>query len=159
MIRVGIGRDLHRLVRGRELVIGGISIPSVKGELAHSDGDVLLHAVIDALLGAAALGDIGEMFPPSDSAYKNISSILLLKKVQEKVRSAAWNIINIDCVVSLQKPHLLPYRKQICESIAKTLDIKPEAVFVKAKSAEATGDVGKCRAVEAFAVCLLEKQD
>jgi 2-C-methyl-D-erythritol 2,4-cyclodiphosphate synthase len=137
-------------------MIGGVAIPAAKGEAAHSDGDVLLHALIDALLGAAALGDIGELFPSGDPAYKNISSLILLQNVYTKVQDAGWSIVNIDCVVSLEKPHILTYRETIRTSIANALNIKADAVFVKAKSGEGIGDVGKCRAVEAVVVCLLE---
>ena len=157
MIRVGLGRDLHRLVSGRRFMLGGVELESGFGELGHSDGDVLVHSIIDALLGAAGLGDIGELFPPSDEKWKDADSMFLLKIVLESVRKAGWNIVNIDCVVVCDKPKLLPYREKIRLSLAQALEISIENIFVKGKTNEGLGFLGKGEAVEAFAVCLLEK--
>lgn len=153
--RTGFGYDLHRLVSGRKLIIGGVTIPSEKGEDGHSDGDVLLHAVTDALLGAAALGDIGSFFPPSDDTWKGADSVQLLQTAWQKVKSAGWKLCNMDCVVKLEKPKLLPFREKICAAIASALGVDGDKVFIKAKTAEKLGDVGSGEAIEAWATCLL----
>lgn len=155
MIRIGLGWDLHRLIPGRRLILGGIELPFEKGEDGHSDGDVLFHAITDAVLGAAGLGDIGSFFPPEDPQWKDADSAKLLAAVMEKVRAAGWQIENLDCVVKLEKPKFIPYRQQVIESIARTLQIKPDQVFVKAKTGEKLPPVGTSEAVEASAVCLL----
>jgi 2-C-methyl-D-erythritol 2,4-cyclodiphosphate synthase/2-C-methyl-D-erythritol 4-phosphate cytidylyltransferase/2-C-methyl-D-erythritol 2,4-cyclodiphosphate synthase len=157
MIRVGLGRDLHRLVKGRPFLLGGVVIPFDRGEAGHSDGDVLAHAVIDALLGAAGLGDIGALFPPSEALWKDADSMALLRDVFARIKAAGWRLVNIDCVVSCEKPALLPCREAVCASLARALEVKPEMVFVKGKTGEGLGPVGKGRAVEALAVCLLEE--
>lgn len=157
MIRVGLGTDLHRLVSGRPLMIGGINIPFEKGEDGHSDGDVLLHAITDAILGASGLGDIGAMFPPSDEKWEGADSKNLLKQAFLLVKNQGWNIENLDCVLQLEKPKFLPFRKQVIESIADILEIMPEQVFVKAKTGEKLGDIGNGNAISAEAVCLLSK--
>ena len=157
MIRVGLGYDIHRLIEGRPLILGGIVLPFEKGEEGHSDGDVLFHAITDAVLGAAGLGDIGSFFPPEDMQWKDADSAKLLQTVMEKVRAAGWTIENIDCVIKLEKPKLIPYRQQVIESVARTLKIKPDQVFVKAKTGEKLPPVGTSEAVEATAVCLLSK--
>lgn len=157
MIRIGLGYDLHRLVEGRQLVLGGVAIPFHKGEDGHSDGDVLLHAITDALLGASGLGDIGEFFPPSDMKWKGADSKELLKAAWEAVKKNGWNIENIDCVIALQEPKFLPWRSKVRESISQILEIGADAVFVKAKTGEGLGDVGEGRAVEVWANCLLSK--
>ena len=157
MTRVGLGRDLHRLVRGRPFLLGGVAIPARRGELGHSDGDALAHAVTDAILGAAGLGDIGALFPPSEERWKNADSMSLLRTAFERVKKSGWRLINLDCVVSCEAPKLLPWREEIRASLAKALDLGPEAVFVKGKTGEGMGPIGKGKAVEALAVCLLEK--
>ena len=157
MIRVGLGYDIHRLIEGRRLLLGGIELPFEKGEDGHSDGDVLFHAITDAVLGAAGLGDIGSFFPPEDMQWKDADSAKLLETVMEKVRAAGWTIENIDCVIKLEKPKFIPYREQVIESVARALQIKPEQVFVKAKTGEKLPPVGTGDAVEATAVCLLSK--
>ena len=157
MIRIGLGWDLHRLIPGRRLILGGIELPFEKGEDGHSDGDVLFHAITDAVLGAAGLGDIGSFFPPEDPQWKDADSAKLLAAVMEKVRAAGWQIENLDCVVKLEKPKFIPYRQQVIESIARTLQIRPDQVFVKAKTGEKLPPVGTSEAVEASAVCLLSK--
>ncbi len=157
MIRIGLGYDLHRLVEGRRLMLGGVQIPHDKGEDAHSDGDVLLHAITDALLGAAALGDIGELFPPSDMRWKNADSAALLGTAYERVLREGWKIVNLDCVIAIEKPKLLPYRTSIRESISSILHIPLDAVFIKAKTGEQLGPIGEQQAVEVWANCLLER--
>jgi 2-C-methyl-D-erythritol 2,4-cyclodiphosphate synthase len=158
MIRVGLGRDLHRLVPGRPFLLGGWEIESDKGELGHSDGDVLAHAVTDALLGAAGLGDIGALFPPSDPQWKDADSLALLRQAWDLVRRAGWTLVNLDCVVNCEKPRLLPHRDAICRSLAAALGVEPEQIFVKGKTNEGLGPVGEGEAVEALALCLLEKE-
>lgn len=157
MIRVGIGYDLHRLVEGRKLLLGGIELPFEKGEDGHSDGDVLFHAIIDAILGASGIGDIGAFFPPEDDTWKNANSAVLLQTVMETVYEEGWKVENIDCVIKLETPKLLPYRDQIIESIANCLDVSPKQVFVKAKTGEKLAPIGTSEAVEAEVVCLLSK--
>ncbi len=157
MIRVGLGTDLHRLVEGRKLMLGGIEIPFEKGEHGHSDGDALLHAITDALLGAAGISDIGELFPPSDAKWKDADSKKLLASAYELVKGQGWSIENIDCVIKLEKPKFLPYRQAVRESIAGILGIDVSQIFVKAKTGEKLGDVGTSQAIETEAVCLLSK--
>ncbi|MCL2879196.1 MAG: 2-C-methyl-D-erythritol 2,4-cyclodiphosphate synthase [Treponema sp.] len=157
MMHVGVGQDLHRLVVGRRFLLAGVDIPARRGELGHSDGDVLAHAVCDALLGAAGLGDIGELFPPSEPEWKDADSMVLLKTVYERVKTAGWRLVNLDCTVCCEQPHVLPYRDKICYALARALGVPVDTVFVKGKSAEGLGPVGKGKAVEALAVCLLEE--
>jgi 2-C-methyl-D-erythritol 2,4-cyclodiphosphate synthase/2-C-methyl-D-erythritol 4-phosphate cytidylyltransferase/2-C-methyl-D-erythritol 2,4-cyclodiphosphate synthase len=158
MIRVGLGRDLHILVPGRPFLLGGFAIPAERGELGHSDGDVLAHAVCDALLGAAALGDIGELFPPADPRWKDADSRELLKTAWGMVSGEGWRLVNLDCVVTVERPKILPHREGIRSSLASILGVGPELVFVKGKTNEGLGPLGDGSAVEALAVCLLEKQ-
>ena len=157
MIRVGLGYDIHRLIAGRPLILGGIILPFEKGDDGQSDGDVLFHAIPDAVLGASGLGDIGSFFPPEDPQWKDADSAKLLETVMEKVRAAGWKIENLDCVIKLEKPQFIPYRQQVIESVARVLQIQPEQVFVKAKTGEKLPPVGTGDAVEATAVCLLSK--
>ena len=157
MIRVGLGYDLHRRVEGRKLFLGGVEFDFSKGEQGHSDGDVLLHAVTDALLGASGLGDIGSYFPPEDEKWKDADSKLLLQKVWNDVRNEGWKIVNIDCVIKLEKPKFLPKRQDVINSIAQILEIESSNIFVKAKTGEKLPPIGTSQAVEAEAVCLLEK--
>lgn len=159
MIRVGLGYDLHRLVEGRKLIIGGVGFPFEKGEDGHSDGDVLLHAVTDALLGASGLGDIGSYFPPEDPKWKNADSAKLLQAVWKDVLDEGWKLENLDCVVKLEKPKFLPKRQEVISSIAKILGVENERVFVKAKTGEKLPPVGTGDAIEAYVVCLLNKAD
>ncbi|MCL2763472.1 MAG: 2-C-methyl-D-erythritol 2,4-cyclodiphosphate synthase [Treponema sp.] len=158
MIRVGLGRDLHRLVKGRRFLLAGVELPAKRGELGHSDGDVLAHAVSDALLGAAALGDIGGLFPPSDQTWKDADSMELLRVVFGMVKQAGWRLVNLDCVVSCEEPKVLPFRDRIRQSLAQTLEVSVDCIFVKGKTGEGLGPVGNGKAVEALAVCLLEKE-
>jgi 2-C-methyl-D-erythritol 4-phosphate cytidylyltransferase / 2-C-methyl-D-erythritol 2,4-cyclodiphosphate synthase len=157
IIHTGLGYDIHPLVQERKLLLGGIAIPFDKGEAGHSDGDVLLHAVTDALLGAAGLGDIGSFFPPEEKAWKDADSSLLLKTVWQKITEAGWQLVNMDCIVKLEQPKFLPYREAVCRSIAGILGVDSSCVFVKAKTGEKMGDVGHGDAVEAWCSCLLEK--
>jgi 2-C-methyl-D-erythritol 4-phosphate cytidylyltransferase/2-C-methyl-D-erythritol 2,4-cyclodiphosphate synthase len=157
MNRVGLGTDSHRLVEGRRLMIGGVHIPYEKGEDGHSDGDVLLHALIDSLLGATCLGDVGELFPPTEAKWKDSDSKVLLSKAFDIVKKDGWKIENIDCVIKIEEPKILPFRNLIRESISNILQIDSSQIFVKAKSGEKLGAVGSGLAVEAEVVCLLSK--
>lgn len=154
-MRVGMGYDVHRLTEGRELIIGGVKIPYEKGLLGHSDADVLLHAVSDALLGAAALGDIGRHFPDSDPAYKGISSMVLLKKVGELLEEKGFLIENIDATIIAQAPKMRPFIDQMCENIADALGIDPQQVNVKATTEEGLGFTGTGEGISSQAVCML----
>ena len=154
-MRIGQGYDVHRLAQGRRLILGGVDIPYEKGLLGHSDADVLLHAVMDALLGAAALGDIGQHFPDSDERYKGISSIALLKKVGKILQENGYMIENIDSTVIAQRPKLLPYRPQMAENIAAALGIEKEQVSVKATTEEGLGFTGSGEGISSQAVCML----
>ena len=153
-VRVGEGWDIHTLAAGRRLLLGGVDIPSDRGEQGYSDGDVLLHAVIDALLGSAALGDIGLHFPPGDPEWKNADSRDLARRARDLVRQAGWKPVNLDCTVILERPKLASYREAIRSSLAELLDMDPKAVSFKAKTMEGLGPVGEGHAVEARAVLL-----
>ncbi|MCL2558824.1 MAG: 2-C-methyl-D-erythritol 2,4-cyclodiphosphate synthase [Treponema sp.] len=139
--------------------MAGIALPARRGQLGHSDGDALAHAVCDALLGAAALGDIGAFFPPSDPRWKDADSMELLRMAFARVKEAGWRLVNLDCTVSCEEPKILPFRDAIRESLALALETGPENIFVKGKTGEGLGDIGRGRAVEALAVCLLEKRE
>lgn len=156
-IKIGLGYDLHRLVEGRKLIIGGVEFPFEKGEDGHSDGDALLHAITDALLGASALGDIGSFFPPEDKKWKDANSVELLKIIWQKVQENGWQLINLDCVVKLEKPKFLPQRQKVIQNIADALNVDPEKIFVKAKTGEKLDSVGSGNAIEAWVTCLLSK--
>jgi 2-C-methyl-D-erythritol 2,4-cyclodiphosphate synthase len=156
-LRIGEGWDTHQLVAGRPLVLGGVTVPHSHGLLGHSDADALLHAITDALLGAAGLGDIGRHFPDTDAAYKGADSVLLMHAAAERVRSAGWAIVNIDSTVIAQAPKLAPHIPAMRERIAAALALPADAVNVKAKTAEKMGPVGEGRAIEARAVCLLQR--
>lgn len=156
-LRTGLGYDLHRLEEGRTLILGGVVIPFHKGEAGHSDGDVLLHAITDALLGAAARSDIGELFPPSDPQWKGADSRQLLQAAWSLVTEAGWKLVNLDCVVAIQEPKILPHREAIRKSISEILQVDVDQVFIKAKTGEKLGPVGKSEAVEVWATCLLTK--
>lgn len=158
MFRVGIGYDIHRLVEGRKLFIGGIEIPYIKGLLGHSDGDVLLHAVCDALLGAIAAGDIGGYFPDTDPAYQGINSVKLLEMVVSLLKEKGFTINNVDTVIIAQEPILLPFKKQIQKSMSKVLDINEDCVSIKAKTNEGMGEIGRKEAIAAHAVVSIIKE-
>ena len=155
-MRIGHGYDVHRLVEGRRLVIGGVEIPYEKGLLGHSDADVLLHAISDALLGAAALGDIGHLFPDTDAAYKDADSLLLLRKVGARLYTAGYRPVNIDATVIAQAPKLAPHIKEMRKRIAFALDMEIDAVSVKATTEEGLGFSGEKLGIAAHAVCLIE---
>ena len=155
LMRIGQGYDVHRLGEGRKLILGGVEIPYEKGLLGHSDADVLLHAVMDALLGAAALGDIGQHFPDSDERYKGISSVELLKEVGKILQENGYLIENIDSTVIAQRPKLLPYRPQMAKNIADALGIEPDQVSVKATTEEGLGFTGTGEGISAQAIALL----
>jgi 2-C-methyl-D-erythritol 4-phosphate cytidylyltransferase/2-C-methyl-D-erythritol 2,4-cyclodiphosphate synthase len=156
-LRIGEGWDVHALVAGRPLVLGGVTIPHTHGLLAHSDGDALLHAIIDALFGAAALGDIGHHFPDTDAAFKGADSMRLLAEAAMRVRAARFAIVNVDATIIAQAPKLAPHIDAMRERIASALALPRDAVNVKAKTAEKMGPVGEGRAIEARAVCLLQR--
>jgi len=158
-MRIGFGSDTHRLVQGKPLKIGGISIESPTGAEAHSDGDVLIHALIDALLGAAAAGDIGELFPPGDPKWKDANSMELLEIVIEKIRIAGFSLGNIDCVIHLEKPSLKLYKSAIKKNIADFLLMDLDNVSIKAKTAEGLGPIGLGESISAEVVVLLEKTE
>jgi 2-C-methyl-D-erythritol 2,4-cyclodiphosphate synthase len=155
-MRVGIGYDVHPLTKGRDLVLGGVSIPFEKGLDGHSDADVLVHAVIDALLGAAGMGDIGRMFPDNDNRYKGISSLLLLRRVGELLKEAMFEIENIDAIIVAQKPKIAPYVQQMKENMAVELDIQTDRINIKATTSESLGFVGTGDGMIAYAVALLK---
>ncbi len=154
-LRIGEGWDCHQLLAGRPLYLGGVLIPHDKGLLGHSDADVLLHAITDALLGAAGMGDIGTLFPDTDPAFKDADSKVLLREAMQRIRAAGWSIVNIDCTVIAQKPKLAAYKPAMAASIAACLDIAAAQVNVKAKTAEKLGPVGEERSMEARATALL----
>lgn len=155
-MRIGHGYDVHRLVEGRKLIIGGVEIPYEKGLLGHSDADVLLHAISDALLGAAALGDIGKLFPDNDPAYEGADSLILLKKVCQRVRQAGFEIKNIDSTVLAQAPKLRSYIDEMRSLISVYADVDIDAVSVKATTEEGLGFTGAKEGIAAHAVCLID---
>ena len=154
-IRTGLGFDSHRLVEGRELIIGGAKIPFEKGLMGHSDADVLIHAIIDALFGACALGDIGGHFSDKDPAYKDIDSMVLLKKTAEIIKENGYTVGNIDATVIIERPKLAPYITKMRENIADVLETNIDRISVKAKTNEGMGDVGNGNAAEAMCIALV----
>ncbi|MDD6061156.1 MAG: 2-C-methyl-D-erythritol 2,4-cyclodiphosphate synthase [Oscillospiraceae bacterium] len=155
MFRIGHGYDVHRLVQGRKLILGGVEIPHTLGLLGHSDADVLLHAIADALLGAAAMGDIGCLFPDSDPQYAGADSRVLLRQVAQRVRESGYSIANVDATVLAQKPKLRPYIDAMRAQIADALDIPASCVSVKATTEEGLGFSGAEEGIAAHAVCLI----
>ena len=155
-LRIGHGYDLHRLVEGRPLILGGVTIPYERGLLGHSDADVLVHAVMDALLGAAALGDIGRLFPDSDPAYAGADSLLLARRVAALLAESGFRVCNVDATVIAQQPKLAPFEAEMVRNIAAALDIPPVAVSVKATTEERLGITGSGQAISAHAVALIE---
>ncbi len=158
MYRIGVGYDIHKLIEGRDLIIGGIKITHEKGLLGHSDADVLIHALIDAMLGALALDDIGTLFPDTDPKYKNIDSTLLLKHVYKFIQDKGYGIVNVDSNVIAQAPKMMPYIPKMKEVLCKILDISPDDLSIKAKTKEKMDAVGQKLAIEANAVVLLQKR-
>lgn len=157
MHRVGLGHDTHRLGPGLPLVLGGVAVPHEAGCIAHSDGDVLLHAITDALLGATALGDIGEWFPDTDPQHSGADSANLLTRVVNEVHGRGWRVVNLDCTVFAQRPKLSSYKKEIALRVAELLGLTADRVCVKAKTGERVGPVGREEAIEASAVVLIER--
>jgi len=154
-MRVGIGYDVHRLVEGRKLILGGIEIPFEKGLLGHSDADVLIHAIMDSILGALGLRDIGKHFPDTDDQYKDISSLILLKRVYELMKNEKYTIGNIDAIVVAQRPKLAPYIEAMEETIADVLNITKDKVNIKATTTEMLGFEGRGEGISAYSVCLI----
>ena len=155
MLRIGLGHDTHRLIDGDALRLGGVSIPHTKRCLGHSDADVLLHAITDALLGAASLGDIGELFPDTDPANRGRDSAEFLRLAKQRI--TGWKIVNLDCIVFAEQPKILPYKEAIRRRIAEILDIDVAQVGLKAKTGESVGPIGRQEAIAAECVVLLEK--
>lgn len=155
-MRIGHGYDVHRLCEGRKLIIGGVEIPHELGLLGHSDADVLLHAISDSLLGAAAMGDIGAMFPDTDPAFKDADSLVLLRQVVLRLNKSGFKPINIDATIIAQKPKMRPYIDTMRENIARTLDIDVSFVNVKATTEEKLGFTGSCEGISAHCVCLID---
>jgi 2-C-methyl-D-erythritol 2,4-cyclodiphosphate synthase len=157
MLRIGHGYDVHKLVEGRKLIIGGVDIPYEKGLLGHSDADVLLHAISDSLLGAAALGDIGCLFPDNDEKYKGADSLLLLKEVVNVLKMNGYAVVNIDCTLIAQKPKMRPYIDEMRKNIADACGTEIDFVSVKATTEEGLGFSGSGEGMAAHAVCMIEK--
>ena len=156
-MRVGMGYDVHKLTKDRELILGGVKIPWEKGLLGHSDADVLIHAVMDALLGAAALGDIGKHFPDTDPAYKGISSVKLLSHVMELLKDSGFSVGNVDAVIIAQKPKMAPHIPQMKKNLAEAMGISENRVNIKATTEEGLGFTGREEGIASQAVCLLEE--
>ena len=152
-----MGYDVHPLVKGRRLVLGGVEVPFELGLGGHSDADALIHAVIDALLGAAGLKDIGSQFPDSDASYKNISSLILLQRTNKLLEARGWHIVNVDATIVAQRPKLAPYNDQMRHNLAQTLGLSTEQVGVKATTSEGLGFAGRGEGIAAYAVALLER--
>ena len=157
-MRIGYGYDVHRLVEGRRLILGGVDIPWEKGLLGHSDADVLLHALMDAMLGAAALGDIGQHFPDSDERYAGADSLQLLAEVSRLLTEAGYRLVNADCTILAQRPKLMPHVPAMRANIARVLGVEPDAVSVKATTEEGLGFTGDGSGIAAHAVVLIERR-
>ena len=156
-MRIGNGYDVHKLVEGRDLILGGVKVPYEKGLLGHSDADVLAHAVIDAIIGALGIGDIGTHFPDTDEKYKGADSLELLRHTGEMAKEMGYRIVNIDSIVVAQKPKLLPYIREMRENMARVLEMDPADVNVKAKTEEKLGFTGNLEGMKSYAVCIIEK--
>ena len=156
-MRVGMGYDVHKLTKDRDLILGGVKIPWEKGLLGHSDADVLIHAVMDALLGAAALGDIGKHFPDTDTAFKGISSVKLLSHVMELLKDSGFSVGNVDAVIIAQKPKMAPHIPQMKKNLAEAMGISENRVNIKATTEEGLGFTGREEGIASQAVCLLEE--
>jgi len=157
MFRIGNGYDVHKLVEGRKLILGGIEIPHNLGLLGHSDADVLVHAIMDGLLGALALGDIGKHFPDTDDKYKGISSIKLLKEVASFIKNKGYEVVNIDSIVAAEQPKLKPYIDEMRKQVAEALGVEIEAISIKATTEERLGFTGREEGIKSYAVVLLKK--
>lgn len=158
MTKIGIGYDIHRLIEDRRLCLGGIEIPYVKGLLGYSDGDALLHAISDAILGALSMGDIGEMFPNTDPQFKDISSRKILARVAAVARERGWAVHNVDTVIIAEEPKIYPFKAQMTAAIAEVLGVGAERVNIKATTNEGVGSLGKGEAIAAYAVVTLEEK-
>ena len=158
-MRIGIGYDVHQLVSDRDLILGGVKIDHEKGLLGHSDADVLVHSLMDAMLGAMAEGDIGKHFPDTDQSYKGISSLLLLDRVKALMHSKGYRLVNADCVITAQRPKLAPHIDLMRENIARVLETSPDNIGIKATTTEWLGFEGREEGISAQAVCLIEKMD
>ena len=158
MLRIGHGFDVHQFVDGRRCVLGGVDVPSKRGLLGHSDADVLAHALADAVLGAARMGDIGKLFPDDDPAYEGADSLVLLSKVAEAIRAEGFEIVDADCTVAAQAPKLAPYREQMRRNLSAALGVDVSQVGVKATTTERLGFVGREEGIAAWAVALLERR-
>lgn len=158
MLRIGNGYDVHRLVEGRKLILGGVEIPHLKGVLGHSDGDVLVHAVMDALLGALALGDIGQHFPDTSNEYKDIDSMILLERVFNLIKEKGYRIINLDCIIVAQQPKLKPYLDEMRDKISKVLETEISNISIKATTEEKLGFTGNEEGIKSYCVVLLQKK-
>jgi len=156
--RIGFGIDFHQLVEGRDLWVGGVKIPFAKGSMGHSDADVLLHAICDALLGALALGDIGKHFPNTDSAYKNIDSKILLERTFSLIKERKYTVVNVDSTICLENPKIKNYVSAMQEGIAKILSVTPEDISIKATTTEKMGFIGREEGLAAYATVLLERK-
>lgn len=159
MIKVGIGYDIHRLERGRKFIIGGVEIPYEKGPAGHSDGDPLCHAIMDALLGAMALPDIGELFPDSSPEYKGARSIELLKKVARMVSERGYEVMGIDSVIVTQEPRLSPHKEEMRKELAGAIGINPDRIGIKAKTNEGLGEIGRGEGISCYAVAVLRRKN
>lgn len=158
-LKIGIGYDIHPLTRGRKLIIGGVEIPFDLGLAGHSDGDVLCHAIADALLSAASLPDIGELFPDTEKKYKDVSSLKLLEEVKAKVEEKNYEILNVDSVIVAERPKLAPYKEEIKRKIGSVLGLEMDEIGLKAKTQEGMGEVGRGEAIACYAIALLRKKD
>ncbi|MBU5488518.1 2-C-methyl-D-erythritol 2,4-cyclodiphosphate synthase [Clostridium sp. MSJ-8] len=158
-MRIGMGYDVHKLVPNRDLIIGGVNIPFELGLLGHSDADVLLHAIMDSILGAATLGDIGKHFPDTDDRFKGISSILLLENVGNLLKDHGYKIINIDATIIAQKPKMLPHIDKMRENVAKALNIELNQINIKATTEEGLGFTGKLEGISSQSICLIAEQN
>lgn len=156
--RAGIGTDIHRLTAGRKLVLGGVEIPFGAGLMGHSDGDAAIHSIIDALLGAAGMGDIGGLFPDTDPQYKNADSRSLLVNVRDKLKKSRWEVVNVDLIIHAEQPRLESYKGQIKRTIADLLDVDFNAVNIKAKTSEGLGETGSGEAIAATATAMLKRR-
>jgi len=156
-LRIGFGNDVHRLARGRKLILGGVRIPFSKGPVGHSDGDALSHAVCDALLGAAGLGDIGRHFPDSSPRWRGASSLEFLRRVRKQLEAENYTIVNLDSTIEIERPRLAPFVDRVRRKTARALGVRPEQVSIKVKSGEGLGDVGRGEAVRASAVALIHR--
>ncbi|MGL4946870.1 MAG: 2-C-methyl-D-erythritol 2,4-cyclodiphosphate synthase [Cetobacterium sp.] len=158
MLRIGNGYDVHRLVSGRKLILGGVEIPHLKGVLGHSDGDVLIHAIMDALLGGLALGDIGQHFPDTSNKFKDIDSMILLKRVFQLIKDKSYKIGNLDCIIVAQNPKLKPYLDLMRERVAKVLETEISNISIKATTEEKLGFTGNEDGIKSYCVVLLQKK-